>query len=64
MIIGLPKETKKNEFRVALAPKHVVQLTKLGHKVFVEKDAGKGCKFLDADHHARRAVKGFQSKNI
>jgi|TARA_B100001971_G_C18240786_1_gene570719 alanine dehydrogenase len=50
MIIGIPKETKKNEVRVALIPKHVAQLTKLGHKVFVEKGAGEGCKFSDADY--------------
>jgi len=50
MIIGIPKETKKNEFRVALAPKQVSQLTKLGHEVFVEKNAGVGCKFSDEDY--------------
>ena len=50
MIIGIPKETKKNEFRVALAPKHVAQLAKLGHTVFVEKGAGEGCRFSDADY--------------
>ena len=50
MIIGIPKETKKKEFRVALIPKHVAQLSKLGHKVFVEKGAGVDCKFSDADY--------------
>jgi len=50
MIIGIPKETKKKEFRVALIPKHVALLSKLGHKVFVEKGAGAGCKFSDSDY--------------
>jgi alanine dehydrogenase len=50
MIIGIPKETKKNEFRVALVPEHAAQLTKLGHTVFVEKGAGAGCKFSDVDY--------------
>jgi len=50
MIIGVPKETKKKEFRVALIPKHVAQLTELGHRVFVEKGAGEGCKFSDEDY--------------
>jgi alanine dehydrogenase len=50
MIIGIPKETKKNEFRVALIPKHVAQLIRLGYKVFVEKGAGEGCKFPDSDY--------------
>ncbi len=50
MIIGIPKETKKNEFRVALIPKHVAQLVKVGHKVVVERGAGEGCKFSDVDY--------------
>ena len=50
MIIGIPKETKKNEFRVALTPKHVALLCKLGHKVMVERNAGTGCKFSDRDY--------------
>jgi alanine dehydrogenase len=50
MIIGIPKETKKNELRVALIPKHVAQLSRLGHKIIVEKGAGEGCKFSDADY--------------
>jgi len=50
MIIGIPKETKKNEFRIALAPKHVAQLTKLGHQVFVEKGAGEGCRLSDTEY--------------
>ena len=45
MIIGIPKETKLGERRVALTPDHISLLTKAGHTVFVEKDAGKGCKF-------------------
>ncbi|MCH8329009.1 MAG: hypothetical protein IIB81_01300 [Nanoarchaeota archaeon] len=50
MIIGIPKETKKNEFRVALIPEHVAQLVKAGHKIVVERGAGEGCKFSDADY--------------
>jgi len=50
MIIGIPKETKKNEFRVALTPKHVALLCKLGHKVMVERNAGTGCKFSDREY--------------
>lgn len=50
MIIGIPKETKKNEIRVALIPKHVALLVKAGHTVFVEKGSGAGCKFFDSDY--------------
>lgn len=45
MIIGVPKETKLGEFRVALIPDHVRLLTKAEHTVFVERYAGKRCKF-------------------
>ena len=42
MIVGLPKEIKDNENRVGLVPAGVAALTKAGHEVFVEKDAGVG----------------------
>lgn len=40
MIIGLPKEVKNNENRVALTPSGVFTLTKNGHQVYVENNAG------------------------
>ena len=42
MRIGIPKEVKDNEFRVAITPSGVDELTRLGHDVFVERDAGTG----------------------
>ncbi|MBC62252.1 MAG: alanine dehydrogenase [Zetaproteobacteria bacterium] len=42
MIIGVPKEIKVRENRVSLVPGGVKSLCSLGHKVFVEKDAGLG----------------------
>ena len=42
MKIGVPKEIKEQEHRVALLPSVVYQLTRLGHEVFVERDAGAG----------------------
>ena len=50
MNIGIPKEKKMGEFRVALIPDHVKLLTEAGHRVFVEKDAGKRCKFSNRDY--------------
>ncbi len=50
MIIGIPKETKLGEFRVALVPDHVSLLTSLGHKVYIEKDAGKKCGFTNSEY--------------
>ena len=50
LIIGLPKEKKIGEYRVALIPEHVRLLTSSGHKVLVERDAGKSCKFSNKDY--------------
>ncbi|MEX0684910.1 MAG: alanine dehydrogenase [Balneolales bacterium] len=40
MLIGVPKEIKSHENRVAILPSGVLELAKLGHQVMVEKDAG------------------------
>lgn len=45
MIIGVPKEIKNNENRVAITPAGVLTLKKAGHDVLVEKDAGVGSGF-------------------
>ena len=50
MIIGLPKEIKEQEFRVALTPSGVYQLAKRGHEVVVERGAGTGAGFPDAEY--------------
>ena len=49
MIIGVPKEIKKAEFRVAAIPAGVKALCEAGHKVFVEKRAGEGSGFSDEE---------------
>ena len=47
MNIGIPKEVKDNEYRVSITPYGVFELSKLGNKVFVEKNAGIGSGFTD-----------------
>ena len=42
MVIGVPKEIKEQEFRVALLPSAAYQLIKRGHRVLVESGAGAG----------------------
>ncbi len=42
MIIGIPREVKDNEFRVAIVPAGVLQLVLDGHTVLVERNAGEG----------------------
>lgn len=56
MIIGVPKEIKKDEYRVALLPVGVETLTKHGHKVLIEKGAGMGSGILDAEYRKAGAV--------
>jgi alanine dehydrogenase len=50
MIIGVPKEIKDQEFRVALLPSAAYQLIKRGHQVVVERGAGAGAGYPDADY--------------
>lgn len=50
MQIGLPKEIKDNENRVALTPQGAAALVAAGHRVAVEHSAGAGCGFGDRDY--------------
>ena len=47
MIIGVPKEIKPSENRVALTPAGALELSKRGHKVYVQSTAGDGSGFHD-----------------
>jgi alanine dehydrogenase len=55
MIIGVPKEIKTNEYRVALVPAGSEALVSAGHEVLVEKGAGLGAGFTDEDYAATGA---------
>lgn len=55
MIIGIIKEIKNNENRVGLTPAGVIVLTKLGHQVYVETNAGEGSGFTDEEYMAAGA---------
>jgi len=50
MVIGVPKEIKSNENRVALTPAGALELTRRGHEVFVQSTAGVGSGFEDRDY--------------
>ena len=47
MLIGVPRETASGERRVALVPEVVQQLTRAGHRVIIERDAGLRAGFTD-----------------
>ncbi|MDX2216459.1 MAG: alanine dehydrogenase, partial [Oculatellaceae cyanobacterium bins.114] len=50
MEIGVPKETKDQEFRVGLSPASVRVLSDAGHTVFVQTQAGVGAGFIDDEY--------------
>src|SRR4029077_16746920 len=50
MKVGVPKEIKADEYRVAMMPVGVELLVKAGHEVFVETHAGVGSGFADEDY--------------
>ena len=50
MIIGVPKEIKNNENRVALTPAGAKELVKRGHEVYVQTTAGVGSGFTDEEY--------------
>src|ERR1041384_5646500 len=56
MTIGVPKEIKGQEYRVALLPSGAYQLIKRGHQVVVERSAGAGAGYPDADYDAAGAA--------
>jgi alanine dehydrogenase len=55
MEIGIPKETKDQEFRVGLSPSSVRVLRENGHSIFVETQAGVGAGFTDDDYKSAGA---------
>lgn len=55
MIIGIPKEIKNNENRVALTPAGAMELVRRGHKVYVQSTAGINSGFKDEDYVAQGA---------
>lgn len=52
MIVGIPKEIKNNENRVAITPAGVAAFVQNGHKVLIETNAGMGSGFTDEDYKA------------
>ncbi|MGA3153893.1 MAG: alanine dehydrogenase [Streptosporangiaceae bacterium] len=56
MKVGVPKEVKNHEYRVAITPAGVHELVRGGHEVFVQQDAGTGSSIPDADFVAAGAA--------
>jgi len=56
MLVGVPKEIKVHESRVALTPEGVAEFVRAGHSVVIEKGAGLGSSLTDADYIAAGAT--------
>src|SRR5690349_20531530 len=52
MRVGIPTEIKNNEYRVAITPAGVAELTRRGHEVLVQAGAGEGLAIPDSDYKA------------
>lgn len=64
MQIGVPKEIKNNENRVAMTPAGVVNLLKFGHEVYMEQGAGLGSGFSDDDYRSAGAKLVEKAENV
>ena len=55
MVVGVPREVKKDEYRVAMLPVGVEELTRRGHRVLIERGAGTGSGIPDEQYAAHGA---------
>ena len=56
MRIGIPKEIKNNENRVAMTPSGAADFVRAGHQVFIEQAAGRGSGFMDLEYEEAGAT--------
>ncbi|SES37439.1 alanine dehydrogenase [Salisediminibacterium halotolerans] len=64
MIIGVPRELKNNESRVALTPAGVMTLSQAGHTIIIEHSAGVDSGFSDDDYQAAGAMIYQHAENV
>src|SRR5579872_6002200 len=55
VIVGVPREIKQDEYRVAMLPVGVEELTRAGHRVLVERGAGLGSGITDDEYRENGA---------
>ena len=64
MLVGVPKEIKNNENRVAMTPAGVHELTARGHQVLIEAGAGVGSGFEDSEYVAAGAALAASAQDV
>lgn len=56
MVVGVPREIKKEEYRVGLTPEGVSALVRMGHELLIESGAGEGSGFTDGGYSSAGAI--------
>src|SRR6201996_1555473 len=64
MRVGIPTETKNNEFRVAVTPSGVAELTRRGHEVVIQAGVGEGSAITDSDFKAAGAQLASAAEDV
>ena len=64
MRVGVPTETKADEYRVAITPAGVRELAERGHEVLIQRGAGEGSSISDADFEAQGARIGADAAAV
>jgi alanine dehydrogenase len=64
MIIGVPREIKRDEYRVAMLPVGVDELVRAGHQVLLEAGAGLGSGITDAEYQEQGARIVHSAANV
>jgi len=64
VIIGVPKEIKEGEHRVAMTPAGAAQLAGAGHRVVIERGAGEGSGFADVEYERAGAVIAPRAEDV
>jgi len=64
MLIGVPREIKRDEYRVAMLPVGVEELRRTGHQVVIETNAGVGSGIPDAEYEVEGAQIAASAKQI
>ncbi len=64
MNIGIPKERRSFEYRVGLSPSYVTMLSRQGHTIYVEHDAGLGAGFGDGEFEQAGAKIAYSAHEV
>jgi alanine dehydrogenase len=64
MIVGVPKEIKSHEYRVAMVPAGVRAFAAHGHRVLIEQGAGVGAGIPDEDYRKAGAEMSASAREI